>query len=106
VRRSDAQGMVLVADSAGRYHILMNNAQRATLAAIFARPTASNIRWSEIEALVRALGGVVEERAGSRVWVEVNGKGAVFHRPHPRPEAKKGAVDAVRTLLVNAGIRP
>ena len=84
----------------------MNKAHRTTLAAIFARPTRAGIRWGDIEALVRALGGAVEERAGSRVWMEVNGKGAVFHRPHPQPETEKGAVDAVRTLPVNAGIRP
>lgn len=84
----------------------MNKAQRATLTAVFARPTTADLRWSDIESLVRALGGSVEERAGSRVWMELNGIGAVFHRPHPRPEAKKGAVDAVRKLLINAGIKP
>ncbi|WP_434617236.1 type II toxin-antitoxin system HicA family toxin [Azospirillum sp. B2RO_4] len=84
----------------------MNKAHRATLAAIFARPTSASIRWADIEALVMALDGVVEERAGSRVWIEVRDRGAVFYRPHPRPEAKKGAVDAVRKLLINAGITP
>ncbi|WP_448188857.1 type II toxin-antitoxin system HicA family toxin [Azospirillum sp. sgz301742] len=98
--------MPLPRDSAWRYHYHMNKAHRTTLAAIFDRPTRAGIRWADIEALIRALDGVVEERAGSRVWVEVNGKGAVFHRPHPQPETKKGAVDAVRTLLVNAGIKP
>jgi hypothetical protein len=86
--------------------MFMNKAQRNTLAAIFTRPTQSSIRWSDIEALVIALGGAVEERAGSRVWVEINGVGAVFHRPHPRPETDKGAVTAVRKLLINAGIKP
>lgn len=85
---------------------LMNNTHRATLAAIFTRPTPAGIRWADIEALIRAAGGVVEERAGSRVWVEINGVGAVFHRPHPRPETKKGAVDAVRKLLSHAGVTP
>ena len=84
----------------------MNKTHRTTLAAIFATPTAASIRWSDIESLIRALDGAIEERAGSRVWVEINGVGAVFHRPHPRPETKKGAVDAVRKLLINAGIKP
>lgn len=84
----------------------MNKMHRATLAAIFISPTLASIRWSDIEALVKALDGTLENRAGSRVWVEVNGKGAVFHRPHPRPETKKGAVDALRKLLINAGIKP
>lgn len=84
----------------------MNSAQRRTLAAVWARPTRADIRWSDIESLVVALGGAVDERAGSRVGLRLNGVFAVFHRPHPRPESKKGAVDAVRAFLLNAGVAP
>ena len=84
----------------------MNSAHRKVLAAIFARPTRSDIRWREIEGLLVALGGEVTERAGSRVAVRLNGVIAVFHRPHPAPVTKKGAVDAVRQFLTNAGVRP
>ena len=84
----------------------MNRAQQATLDAIFAHPTRADIRWSAIESLIRALGGEVMEHAGSRVAARLNGVTAVFHRPHPRPEAKKGAVDAVRQFLTNAGVKP
>ncbi len=84
----------------------MNKANRQTLAAIFARPTRADVRWADVEALVRALGGEVVERQGSRVALILNGVRAVFHRPHPRPEAKKGAVDAVRQFLTNAGVTP
>ena len=90
-----------------RYDFLaMNKAQKATLSAVFHRPTKADIRWSAVEALIRALGGEVSERAGSRVAAQLNGVTAVFHRPHPRPEAKKGAVDAVRQFLINAGVKP
>ena len=84
----------------------VNKAQRATLSAIFARPTRANIRWSGIESLIRALGGEIHERAGSRVAARLNGVNAVFHRPRPQPETKKGAVDAVRQFLINAGVKP
>jgi hypothetical protein len=84
----------------------MNKAQQSTLRDIFARPTKANIRWIAIESLIRALGGEVIEREGSRVAARLNGITAVFHRPHPRPETKKGAVDAVRQFLVNAGVKP
>lgn len=84
----------------------MNKSQQATLEAIFARPTRAGIRWQAIESLLRALGGTVEERAGSRVAARLNGVVAIFHRPHPQPETKKGAVDAVRSFLINAGVRP
>jgi hypothetical protein len=86
--------------------LAMNKAQRATLNDIFGRPTRADIRWSAIESLIRALGGEVMERAGSRVAARLNGVTSVFHRPHPRPETKKGAVDAVRLFLTNAGVKP
>jgi len=84
----------------------MNKAQQSTLNAVFARPTRADIRWSSIESLIRALGGEVIERAGSRVAARLNSVTAIFHRPHPRPETKKGAVDAVRLFLTNAGVKP
>ena len=59
-----------------------------------------------IESLIRALGGEIDERAGSRVAATLNGVTAVFHRPHPRPVTKKGAVEAVRQFLTNAGVKP
>jgi hypothetical protein len=84
----------------------VNKAQQATLNAVFNRPTKADIRWSAIESLIRALGGEVTERAGSRVAARLNGVTAVFHRPHPKPETKKGAVDAVRQFMINAGVKP
>ena len=76
------------------------------LAAIFERPVRADIRWAEIETLFRALGAEIEQGAGSRVRVTLNGIHNVFHRPHPRPETDKGAVKAVRKFLIDAGIRP
>ena len=84
----------------------MNKTQESTLRAIFAKPTRSDIRWSAIESLIRAMGGEISERAGSRVAAKLNGVTAIFHRPHPRPETKKGALDAVRQFLINAGVKP
>ena len=84
----------------------MNKTQRATLDAVFARPTRAGIRWSSIESLLRALGGEISEREGSRIAVRLNGVIAVFHRPHPHPDTKKGVVDAVRQFLINAGVKP
>lgn len=84
----------------------MNGKQRKTLEAIFQKPTKADIRWSEIESLVIGCGGSVQEREGSRVAMVLNGIRANFHRPHPKPTTKKGAVDAVRLFLTNAGVRP
>ena len=75
-----------------------------TLDAIFKRPTQSGINWADIESLFSACGAYIEERASSRVYVELNNRVGHFHRPHPGKEARKGLVDAVRRFLKEAGI--
>jgi len=77
-----------------------------TLHAIFADPVRSNINWTEIEALLMALGAERDEGSGSRIRFALNGIRATFHRPHPRKETDKGAVKAVRRFLEEGGIRP
>ncbi len=84
----------------------MNGKHRRTLEAIFAHPVPSDLRWTEIEGLLIALGAERSEGRGSRVRFLLNGVGAVFHRPHPRPETNKGAVVSVREFLELAGIKP
>ena len=79
---------------------------RTTLAAIFQRPTQSGIRWDDIESLLLACGAYVEERAGSRIYIELNDVAGHFHRPHPEKETRKDAVESVRRFLTNAGIQP
>lgn len=81
----------------------MNTRHRRTLARIFAEPTQSDLRWSEVEALLRALGAEMTEGSGSRVRVALNGVRAVFHRPHPAPVTKRAAVRALRDFLIAAG---
>ncbi len=75
-----------------------------TLEAVFKRPTQSGINWADIESLLSACGAYIEEREGSRVYVELNNTVGHFHRPHPGKEARKGVVDAVRRFLKEAGI--
>ena len=84
----------------------MQRKHRRTLQAIFTDPAPANLRWRDIEMLLRALGGTVGDHAGSRVAVVLNNVPAVFHRPHPRPETKRSTVRAVRHFLIRAGFRP
>ncbi len=84
----------------------MNTTQRRTLLRILERPTRSDLRWSDVEALVTGLGGEIVEREGSRVVLVLNGLRGHFHRPHPKPETRKAAVDAVRSFLRAAGVSP
>lgn len=77
---------------------------RATLADLFAKPTRPDIAWSRTQALVLALGGAVEQRAGSRVVLKLNGVRAVVHSPHPSPEMTRPSVRSVADFLTAAGI--
>lgn len=84
----------------------MNRRQQNTLARVFAEPTPADLRWTDIEALFRAVGAEISEGAGSRVRVAPGGVRAVFHRPHPSPDTKRSAVRAVRDFLIAAGLKP
>jgi hypothetical protein len=84
----------------------VNAKQRKTLAAIFSRPTSAAILFADIESLVRALGGTVTEREGSRVKIELNGEQWRCHRPHPGKEAKRYQAEEARELLERAGVKP
>ena len=84
----------------------MRKKHRKTLETIFKRPTQSSIKWGAIESLFDACGAYIEEREGSRVYVELNDVAGHFHRPHPEKEARKSEVDSVRRFLKEAGIEP
>jgi hypothetical protein len=84
----------------------MNTKHRKTLLAIFARPTSVSIVFADIESLIKSLGGVVAERAGSRVRIELNGELWRCHRPHPGKEAKRYQVEEAREFLERVGVLP
>jgi hypothetical protein len=75
---------------------------RSDLCASRQRP----VRWSDVEALLLALGAEISEREGSRVGVYLFGEVRVFHRPHPSPDTDKGAVTSIRKWLESHGVRP
>ena len=84
----------------------MDSKHAKTLEAIFEKPERANIVWQDIEVLFMALGAEIAEGRGSRVRVALNGVRAVFHRPHPRKEANKAAVKAIRRFVEAAGVKP
>jgi hypothetical protein len=84
----------------------VNRKHRATLSAIFAKPTSGTIVWTDIESLFVAAGCHVIEGDGSRVRFEKNGVVASFHRPHPAKEAKHYQVRDAREYLTKIGITP
>lgn len=84
----------------------MNTKHRKTLRAVFTKPTSPSIAFSDIEALLVALGGEVFEREGSRVKIIIKGEQWRCHRPHPGKEAKRYQVEEIRELLERIGEQP
>jgi HicA toxin of bacterial toxin-antitoxin, len=77
---------------------------RNTLVAIFTDPIPANIKWRDIEAMLKWYGATIAEGRGSRVRIRLNGVKLVCHRPHPSPDTDKGAVETVRAFLTRAGV--
>jgi len=84
----------------------MQRKHAKTLEQIFARPVSGTVRWHDIEALFRSMGGEIIQREGSRVAVVLFNEVMVFHRPHPSPDTDKGAVASIRKWLERHGVTP
>lgn len=79
---------------------------RRTLEQIFARPTPPDIRWAEVDSLLKALDVEILERAGSRVRLSSDGIRIVIHRPHPSPYLARAAVRNIAIFLTDIGVEP
>jgi len=78
----------------------MQKKHSKTLKKIFERPTRSDIKWREIESLFLSLGADISEGSDSRIRIALKTMRAVYHRPHPRKETVKGAIEQFRKDLV------
>ena len=83
----------------------MNKRHEKVLDQIFENPVRADVSWSEIESMLVALGADLSEGRGSRVRIVLDGVRAAFHRPHPRKETDKGALQLMRRFLQEAGVR-
>ena len=81
----------------------MRRRHRRTLERMRATPTPADIRWEEIEALLRALGVDLIERAGSRVQLVKGAESMVVHRPHPQPTTRRDTVRDIAKFIERAG---
>jgi len=84
----------------------MKRKHRKIVELIFSHPPSANLKWSDIEGLLKELGAEITEREGSRVGVRLFGERRVFHRPHPSPDTDRGAVASIRKWLEENGVRP
>jgi hypothetical protein len=83
---------------------LHDSQQSRTLRAIFTEPAPANLAWADIERLLVAVGCVMTEGSGSRVYFEHGVEAESFHRPHPGKEAKRYQVRIAREFLERIGV--
>ena len=84
--------------------VTLNSRQRRTLERVFARPTPADIRWSELESLLRALGVEIRQGSGSRVRLSKGPETQTVHKPHPGAEVSREAVRQVLRMLTRLGV--
>jgi hypothetical protein len=101
------QGAGSIAGDRRKYdHHCMNAKQRKTLDRSLAQPTPTDVPWSDVESLLRAVSATIGQGAGARVRVALNGRSAVFPVAHPQRRAAWGRVCAVRDFFERAGVTP
>jgi hypothetical protein len=82
----------------------VNKKHRQTLEALFAKPDDKNIRWDDFIGLLKALGADVTERGGSMFGIRLNGRYAVFHRPHPGNVIYPSMLKYIRRYFSECGV--
>ena len=84
----------------------MRSKHRKTLARVCEKPAPADIRWADVEAMLRVCGVEVVERSRSRVGLMKGGERIVVHRPHPAPTTGRATVRDVAAFLRAVGIQP
>ena len=77
----------------------MSKKHEKIVAKINARPTRSDVRWSELEALLMHMGATRTEGRGSRVRFKIGMRRLHLHRPHPSPFVNKATLEDVREFI-------
>ena len=82
----------------------LTGAHRRTLEAIFRRPSAHNLEWSDVVGLVASI-GETHERANNEFVFEVAGKRHLTRKPHTKDLTSDEVID-LRHFLMQAGFSP
>ena len=80
----------------------MNHKHRKILHALFSHPVSANISSKGVDAVIRELGGTIEQRHGGRFGVRLNGHFAEFH--HDAHTLRPDHVRRLAKFLSEAGI--
>ncbi len=84
----------------------MRAQDRRTLERVFTKPAPTDIRWNDIESMLRRAGVEVTERSGSRIAIVKDGEVMVLRRPHPKPVTVRATVRDIAAFLMAVGVKP
>ncbi len=82
----------------------MNHRHRKVLHALFAHPVSGNIDFKEVVHVFEELGAEIENKAGNRIGVKLNGHSAAFSHPHH--DLPKEEVAQIKKFLATCGVDP
>jgi predicted RNA binding protein YcfA (HicA-like mRNA interferase family) len=76
-----------------------------TITKIRRKPTASDIKWSDLKTALESLGYEAMNNDGSRrKFIHKETKAIIScHKPHPSPNVGKCTIDDIRTHLIEHG---
>jgi hypothetical protein len=89
-------------DTVARDFVFLTRAHRRTLEAIFRHPTAHNLEWRDVVALIETIGRAQELTDGEFVF-EVAGKRHPMRRPYGK-DLTEPEVLALRHFLMHAHV--
>ncbi len=82
----------------------MNSKQQKIFSSLFDNPIRKNIKWTDVEKLIVAVGGQLKQGDGSRVRITLGGFSLNIHSPHPQKELKPYQIRAIRKLFIEKGL--
>jgi hypothetical protein len=102
MKTHDDENAQEAASDKGRMPIHGSHAR--TLEALFRHPTAHNLEWMDVVALIEKI-GMVREKGDNKFAFKVDGEHHLMHKPHSKDLTSSEVVD-LRHFLLRAGWSP
>ena len=73
---------------------------------IFTTPPPTDLAWSDVESVLRALHVAVVDREDARIALVKDGEAMIVYRPRPKPLALGATIRDVAAFLRTLGLAP
>ena len=83
----------------------LNKSQLKTYEKLWKEPKTKDLRFSEVEKLMKAL-GAIQSQGSANVLFEIGNERWGMHRPHPDKGLKAPYIKQIRRFLKDCGLEP